>query len=127
MWLPIFCLILGLILGQAFTFHIPPVYAKYLGVALLASMDSVLGGIRGVLENKYDGLVFLTGFFSNAILASTLTFFGDQVELPLYYTAIFVFGVRLFQNLAIVRRILLDMLFGKAKKVSFSRGVDKKC
>lgn len=127
MWLPILCLILGLILGQAYTFHIPPVYAKYLGVALLASMDSVLGGIRGVLEDKYDGMVFLTGFFSNAVLASSLTFIGDRVELPLYYTAIFVFGVRLFQNLAIVRRLLLDMLFAKGKKLASARGVEKQC
>lgn len=127
MWLPILCLILGLILGQAYTFHVPPEYAKYLGVALLASMDSVLGGIRGVLQDKYDGLVFLTGFFSNAILASSLTFIGDRIELPLYYTAIFVFGVRLFQNLAIVRRILLDMLFAKTKKSTLSQGVEKQC
>ena len=111
MWLPILGLILGIILGQTQIFTIPAPYAKYLGVAVLASLDSVFGGIKGVMVGKYDSDVFLSGFFFNSLLAFTLTFVGDRIGLPLYYAAIFVFGTRLFTNLAIIRRTLLDRWF----------------
>ncbi|HQE67430.1 MAG TPA: small basic family protein, partial [Bacillota bacterium] len=36
-----------------------------------------------------------------------LTYIGDQLGVPIYYAAIFAFGVRLFQNFAIIRRYVL--------------------
>jgi len=111
MWLPILGLVLGIVLGQAYIIPIPAAYAKYLGVAVLAALDSVFGGIKGVMLDRYDSDIFLSGFFFNALLAFTLTFVGDRIGLPLYYAAIFVFGTRLFTNLAIIRRTLLDRWF----------------
>ncbi|HBQ87244.1 MAG TPA: hypothetical protein DD811_12325, partial [Syntrophomonas sp.] len=35
---------------------------------------------------------------------------GDQLGVALYTAAVFVFGVRIFQNLAIIRRIALNKL-----------------
>jgi len=42
-----------------------------------------------------------------AILAGSLTFLGDRLGVELYYAAVVAFGVRLFNNLAIIRRRIL--------------------
>ena len=107
MWLPLIGLILGILLGQAFGLTIPPTYVKYMGVSVLAALDSVFGGIRAQLEGKYDNAILVTGFFTNIILAGVLTYIGDRIGVDLYYGAVFAFGVRLFQNLGHIRRELL--------------------
>jgi small basic protein len=40
-------------------------------------------------------------------LAGLLAFVGDRLGVELYYAAIVAFGVRLFNNLAIIRRHFL--------------------
>jgi len=100
-------LALGIVLGSVFTFKIPIIYAKYLSVAVLASMDSVLGGFKGILENKFDGAILLSGFFINALMAALLAYIGDKMGVDLYYAAIFAFGFRIFNNLAVILRHLV--------------------
>jgi small basic protein len=107
MWLPVLGLILGLAIGYFSPFSVPVDYAKYLSVAILAALDSVLGGIRSVQEENFDSMVFLTGFFSNMLLASLLAYVGDRIGVDLYLAAVVAFGVRIFQNMAIIRRHLL--------------------
>jgi small basic protein len=102
--LPIIGLLLGIIIGVLTPISIPPAFAKYMSVALLASLDSVFGGLRSGLEDKFDNVIFVTGFFSNALLAALLVFMGDKLGLDLYYVALLAFGMRIFQNLAIIRR-----------------------
>lgn len=104
MTLPILGLIFGLLIGIIYPVTIPPAYAKYMSVALLASLDSVFGGLRSALEDKFDNMIFITGFFSNALLAALLVFMGDKLGLDLYFVALLAFGMRIFQNLAIIRR-----------------------
>ena len=76
-------------------------------MALLAALDSVFGGLKSIIEDKFDGAVLLTGFFTNALLAALLAFLGDRLGVDLYMAAVFVFGVRIFQNLATIRREML--------------------
>ncbi len=117
MWLlPLFGLIIGIILGTLLNFQIPPVYIKYLSIAVLASLDSVMGGIRSALEENFDATVLLTGFFTNATLAALLAYLGDRLGVDLYYAAVFVFGVRLFQNLASIRHALITRWRDKRKR-----------
>lgn len=104
MILPIIGLLIGLLIGVLSPITIPPAYAKYMSVALLASLDSVFGGLRSALEDKFDNVIFITGFFSNALLAALLVFMGDKLGLDLYYVALLAFGMRIFHNLAIIRR-----------------------
>lgn len=111
MLIPIVALLLGFILGQYTTFSIPAALAPYISVALLAALDSVFGGIRATLEKKFDDLVFFSGLISNALLAGALAFLGDKLGMNLYMAAIFAFGVRIFQNLAFIRRIIIDRWF----------------
>ena len=107
MTLPILGLLVGLLIGTLSPLSIPPEYAKYLSVALLASLDSVFGGLRAGIEEKFDNTVFITGFFTNALLAAGLVYIGDRLGLDLYYVALLTFGLRVFQNLAIIRRYFL--------------------
>lgn len=101
-------LALGLALGFVLDITYPTEYSFYITMALLAAMDSVIGAIRSMMEDKYDTTIFVSGFLTNALLAGILTFVGDKLGIPLYYAAIFVFGGRLFNNLAVIRRIIIQ-------------------
>lgn len=111
MWLLIcFCLMVGIIVGFHVPLLIPIFFAKYLSVAILASMDSFFGGIRAYLDGDFDNVVLLSGFVSNSLLAAGLAYIGDQLGVALYIAAVFAFGVRIFQNLAIIRRNIIYRL-----------------
>lgn len=117
MWLPLFGLLVGIIVGSVFSFTVPVIYAQYLSVAVLAALDSLLGGIKGALENSFDGLVLISGLVVNALLAAALAYLGDRMGLDLYMAAVFVFGFRLFSNLSFIRRDLITRYRNyKAKK-----------
>lgn len=107
MILPVLGLILGFVLGYVFPVIIPLAYAKFFSVALLASLDSVFGGLRAAINGNFDNTVFISGFFTNALLAAFLVFVGDRLGIDLYYVALLTFGFRIFKNLAILRRHLL--------------------
>lgn len=107
MWLSILGLILGVSLGLLTDIQIPPEYANYLSIAVLAALDTLFGGIRAHLQQVYDDKVFVSGFFFNIALAAGLAFLGVHLGVDLYLAAIFAFGVRLFQNIAVIRRIIL--------------------
>lgn len=111
MWLGILLTLLGLALGVAIGLNIPMIltkaHAKYLSVAVLAALDSVFGGVRAAMEDHFDHTIFLTGFFANALLAAGLAYIGERLGIDLYLAAVVAFGVRLFQNLAIIRRHLV--------------------
>lgn len=108
MMLPIIGLVVGVLIGTCLPFSVPVEYVKFLSVALLASLDSVFGGIRAGIEEKFDNKIFVTGFFTNALLAAGLVFIGDRLGIDLYYVASLAFGLRIFQNLAIIRRYFLE-------------------
>lgn len=114
MWLPIFGLIVGIVLGLIINIQIPTSYASYMSIAVLAALDSVFGGIRASLEDKFETDIFISGFFGNAFLAVGLAYIGDRLDVPIYLAAIFAFGMRLFQNFAALRRHFLVYLQNKS-------------
>ena len=104
MWLPILGLLIGLIVGSLLRVEVPAQYSRYTAMAILAALDSVLGAARAELEGTFNNRVFITGLLVNALLAGLLTFIGDRLGVELYLAAIVAFGVRLFDNLARIRR-----------------------
>ncbi len=98
---------IGIGLGFFLPVSIPLAYAKYVSVSLLAGLDSVLGAFRAGRKNKFDFVIFSTGFVTNALLAAFLTLLGDRLGVDLYIAAIVVFGGRIFNNLAFIRRDIL--------------------
>ncbi len=103
--------LIGILIGGVIGFLLPytynTAYSLYITIAILACLDSVFGGVRANLENKFNIKVFLSGFFGNSILAAFLAYIGDRLGVPLYYAAIFTFGGRLFDNFAAIRRLIL--------------------
>ncbi|NLN14852.1 MAG: small basic family protein [Tissierellia bacterium] len=103
--------LIGILIGGVIGFLLPytynTTYSLYITIAILACLDSVFGGVRASLENKFNIRVFLSGFFGNSILAAFLAYIGDRLGVPLYYAAIFTFGGRLFDNFAAIRRLIL--------------------
>ncbi|MCJ7839557.1 small basic family protein [Lederbergia sp. NSJ-179] len=108
MLLPIIGLLIGILLGLLTDIQIPDEYANYLSIAVLAALDTLFGGIRAYLQNLYDNRIFVSGFFFNIFLAASLAFLGVHLGVDLYLAAVFAFGIRLFQNIAVIRRILLN-------------------
>lgn len=106
----------GIILGLVLDVAYPVALSFYITVALLAALDSVFGALRSHLEGRYNNLVFVSGFICNAALAALLAWLGDKLGIPLYYAAIIVFGGRLFNNIAVIRRIAIDRYIEKKKK-----------
>lgn len=110
MWLPIMGLITGLLIGSLFTFSLPGAFASYLSIAVLASLDSLLGGWRAVQEDKFNGSILLSGFFINALTAILLVFVGNLLNLPLELAAVIAFGLRIFNNVGYIRRGIIQQL-----------------
>ena len=107
-------ILIGAVIGFILPFTYNAAYSLYVSVAILACLDSVFGGIRANLNEKFDVRIFLSGFFGNALIAAFLAFLGDKLGVPLYYAAILIFGGRLFENFAKIRR---NLLFKKRKNI----------
>ena len=106
--------IIGIVLGIIVGYFIPitssGVYSIYFSVAILAAIDTLFGGIRANLEDRFDSVIFISGFFGNSFIAFALAYIGDQLGVPLYYAAVFAFGTRLFNNFSIIRRHMLKRI-----------------
>jgi small basic protein len=107
MWLPLLGLVAGVLLGLVLRVNLPIDLARYTAVGILAALDSLLGAYRAELEGHFSTRIFLSGFYTNAVLAAALTFLGDRLGIDLYLVALFAFGWRIFQNVAVIRRHFL--------------------
>ena len=58
-------------------------------------------------EHTFRLSIFLSGTVGNAAIAVFLTWLGQKLGIPLYLAAVVVFGTRMFQNFAEIRRELL--------------------
>jgi small basic protein len=97
-------LILGALLALLLRPAVPQELSRYLAMAVIAAIDASLGGMRAYLERTFNDRVFVLAFLSNAALAALLVWVGDQLGVDLTTAVAVVFGVRIFQNLAALRR-----------------------
>lgn len=105
--LVIVSLLVGIGLGVAVNPDIPIALQAYLPMAVMAALDSVFGGLRARLEGAFDDRVFVISFLSNAVLAALLVYAGNRLGVrDMQIAVVVVFGVRIFNNLAAIRRIL---------------------
>ena len=100
-------LVIGIIAGIYCPFSIPPEYARLLSVAVMAGLDAVLGGIRASMASNYDTDVFISGFFINGLLGAFLCYAGNMIGIDLYMVSILIFGMRIFQNIGVIRRLYM--------------------
>jgi small basic protein len=107
LWIPVLFLLIGLIIGLQFNITVPEEYARYTAMAILAALDSVFGALRAELSRTYNNRVFISGLIVNSALAAGLTFLGDRLDVDLSIAAVVAFGVRIFNNVAAIRRRFL--------------------
>lgn len=106
--IPIIGLIVGLVIGLVLDPSVPFWLQPYLPIAVIAALDAVFGAIRAVLDGIFDDKVFVISFFSNVIVAALIVFIGDQLGVgsQLSTGVVVVLGVRIFSNVAAIRRHL---------------------
>lgn len=103
----VLALALGITLGLLTNIAVPATVLTYLGVSVLAAIDACLGGVRASLERTFDDKAFVSGFITNTLMAAFIVFVGDRIGVrELYLAAVVAFGIRLFDNLSTVRRLL---------------------
>ena len=100
-------LIFGIVGGVLTPGFIPKIYAPYFSVALMAGLDTAFGGLRAAMEGDYDNLVFISGFGVNILLSVFFCYAGIKMDIDFYLIVILVLGMRIFNNLAIIRRLYL--------------------
>jgi small basic protein len=83
---------------------VSPDQSRYLAIAVVAALDASFGGLRAHLERTFSDRLFVLAFVSNAAVAVLLVWIGDQIGADLSTAVAVVFGVRIFQNVAAVRR-----------------------
>lgn len=99
----------GIVLGLFFQPDIPVWFQPYLPIAVVAALDAVLGGLRALLDGIFDDKVFVVSFLSNVVIAAAIVFLGDKLGVggQLSTGVIVVLGIRIFSNVAAIRRHLL--------------------
>ena len=121
-------IIIGWIIGAIIGMYLPMIpytYSGYLAIAIIAALDSVFGGITSTLKKNFNLIIFITGFFGNAILAILLTILGEKLNVNIYLAAIVVFVGRMFTNLAIIRRYYVDILMEKIENKKKKKILEK--
>lgn len=112
-------IIIGCVIGALIGMNAPIIsytYSGYLAIAIIAALDSVFGGIASTLKGKFDMIIFVSGFFGNAVLSMLLTYLGEKLNVDIYLAAIVVFVGRMFTNLAIIRRHYIDKWMNRNKQ-----------
>jgi small basic protein len=102
--LAFFGLLVGAILALIFQPQVPQDLTRYVALAVVAAIDSSFGGVRAYLERTFNDRIFVLAFVTNAALAMGIVWVGDQLGADFSTAVVVVFGVRIFQNLAAVRR-----------------------
>ena len=80
----------------------------YISIAILAGIDSVAGAVRAAFVGEFNDFQFVTGFFTNAVVAVLLAYLGDMLGVDLYLAVVVAFGIRIFNNLGRIRAKLLE-------------------
>jgi small basic protein len=97
-------LVVGALVALVLRPSVPADASRYVAMAVVAAIDSSFGGVRTYLERTFNDRIFVIAFISNAALAIGLVWVGDQLGVDLTTAIVVVFGVRIFQNLAAIRR-----------------------
>lgn len=107
----IVAVLVGVLLGLLIPYNLSSATLPYVAVAIIAALDSVFGGLLAYFNKRFNISVLIIGLVSNAILAVFLTFIGNILGISLSFAVIVVFGVRMFNNMASIRRLTFDRYF----------------
>jgi small basic protein len=91
-------LVVGIALGLVLRPEVPFWLEPYLPIAVVAALDAVFGALRAYLD----------GIFDDKVIAALIVYLGDQLGVggQLSTGVIVVLGIRIFSNVAAIRRHL---------------------
>lgn len=103
-------LLIGVALGLVFDPTVPADMQPYLPIAVVAALDALFGGLRALLDGIFSDKVFVVSFVSNVVVAVLIVFIGDRLGVGGQLTTgiIVVLSIRIFSNVAAIRRHLLS-------------------
>jgi small basic protein len=101
-------LLVGVLLGLLLEPTVPGWLDPYLPIAVVAALDAVFGALRAFLDGIFDDKVFVVSFISNVLIAALIVYLGDKLGVggQLSTGVIVVLGIRIFSNVAAIRRHL---------------------
>ena len=104
----VLALIAGVVAGLLLEPTVPVALQPYLPIAVVAALDAVFGGVRAQLDGVFDDKQFVVSFVSNVLVAAFIVYLGDQLGVggQLSTGVVVVLGVRIFGNVAAIRRHL---------------------
>ncbi|HEU0285403.1 MAG TPA: small basic family protein [Nocardioidaceae bacterium] len=99
-------LIIGVAAGLIIEPEVPDSMEPYLPIAVVAALDASFGALRAYLDDIFDDKVFVVSFLSNVIIAALIVYLGDKlgVGAQLSTGVVVVLGIRIFSNVAAIRR-----------------------
>lgn len=100
--------IVGVVLGLVLQPTVPVDLQPYLPIAVVAALDALFGGVRAWLERIFDEKVFVVSLIANVLVAGLIVFVGDKLGVggELSTGVVVVLGIRIFSNVAAIRRHL---------------------
>ncbi len=103
-----FGLVIGIVAGLLLHPTVPLWLQPYLPIAVVAALDAVFGGVRAILDGIFNDKVFVVSFLSNVVVAALIVYLGDQLGVgsQLSTGVVVVLGIRIFSNVAAIRRHL---------------------
>jgi len=104
----VLALVAGVVLGVVLEPTVPLGLQPYLPIAVIAALDAVFGGVRARLDKIFDDKQFVVSFVSNVLIAGLIVYLGDKLGVggQLSTGVVVVLGVRIFSNVAAIRRHL---------------------
>ncbi len=102
-------LVAGIVVGLIVEPSVPGALQPYLPIAVVAALDATFGALRAFLDGVFNERVFVISFVSNVIVAALIVYLGDQLGVgsQLSTGVVVVLGIRIFSNVAAIRRRLL--------------------
>ncbi|HEY3006393.1 MAG TPA: small basic family protein [Kribbellaceae bacterium] len=99
-------LVLGVVIGLVVAPSVPEWAQPYLPIAVVAALDAVFGALRAFLDGIFNDKVFVVSFISNVLIAAIIVYLGDQLGVgsQLSTGVVVVLGIRIFTNMAAIRR-----------------------
>ena len=101
--IPALGLVVGIVAGLLLQPSVPVWADVYMPIAV-----AVFGAVRALLGGIFDDKVFVISFLSNVIVAAFIVYLGDQLGVgsQLSTGVVVVLGIRIFSNVAAIRRHL---------------------
>lgn len=99
-------LALGVVAGVMLDPTVPSFFQPYLPIAVIAALDALFGGLRARFDGVFNERVFVVSFVFNVLVAAFIVWLGDQlgVGTQLSTAVVVVLGIRIFSNVAAIRR-----------------------